>query len=442
MGGSIGLHSEPGRGSLFWVDVPLPPVQCAEKTAACEPLGLPIRALAVGFGSRVAAVLHDMCAEVGCDLATADDARQAIPMLDGGLETLLVNSQRATADWEALIEQARASGVQRVLLFAPAPYPKAMRWVADGRCDDLVLSPLLTRHLADGLRVSPIGDDLPPVEPEMTGEAHGPVPLSGRILLAEDSVANQLVATAILRRQGYSVDVANDGREAVEKFTAGGHDLILMDLRMPRMDGLEATAAIRALPGGTHIPIVAMTANVLQQDVDRCLAAGMDDFVAKPVDKARLLDVLASRLPGVPDGDAGSPGDDRQDPAAPAESAEPLIDEDVIRQLSDDVTEEAVPSMLQMFMSEASARSESLRQALADSAVERLQDEAHTLKSCAGTFGAARLQVLARDIEAACREENHLLAENLGKGMDELVRQTLAAYRDRFGFLADKRGEE
>jgi HPt (histidine-containing phosphotransfer) domain-containing protein len=94
-----------------------------------------------------------------------------------------------------------------------------------------------------------------------------------------------------------------------------------------------------------------------------------------------------------------------------------------------------------MFLSETIARTENLLKALDDSATDVLEDEAHTLKSCAGTFGAARLQALARDIEGACREGNRQAAENLGKGMGELLQQTLAAYRERFDFLAKIGGE-
>ena len=100
----------------------------------------------------------------------------------------------------------------------------------------------------------------------------------------------------------------------------------------------------------------------------------------------------------------------------------------------------AVPGMLQMFVGEASARAGHLLEALGEGAIQVIEDEAHTLKSCAGTFGAARLHALARDIEAACREGNHTAAENLGGRMQGLLQQTLAAYRARFDFLRDAGG--
>jgi CheY-like chemotaxis protein len=190
------------------------------------------------------------------------------------------------------------------------------------------------------------------------------------------------------------------------------------------------------MPGGRQIPIIAMTANALQQDVDRCLAAGMDDFVPKPVDKARLFKTLVRHIPAVTANDDPPDTDGQPTAGESGDAGDPLIDEGVIRQLGEDVSEEAVPAMLQMFISEAATRAGNVLKALGESSMESVEDEAHTLKSCAGTFGAARLAALARDIEAACREENPQTAVILGERMDGLLQQTLAAYRERFSYLS------
>jgi CheY-like chemotaxis protein len=116
-----------------------------------------------------------------------------------------------------------------------------------------------------------------------------------RILLAEDNLVNQKVAMRLLERAGHSVRVAGSGREAVTAFRSEAFDLILMDVQMPEMDGLEATAAIRAAEAaaGTHVPIIAMTAHAFAEDGERCLAAGMDAFLTKPVRVAQLHEVIA-----------------------------------------------------------------------------------------------------------------------------------------------------
>ena len=119
-----------------------------------------------------------------------------------------------------------------------------------------------------------------------------PAPVRGVVLLAEDNLINQNVAVAMLKGGGYLVDVVSDGREAVRATLANRYDVVLMDCQMPEMDGYQAAAAIRAAEdGGRRTPIVALTAGAMQEDQERCLAAGMDGYLAKPV---RIADVLAA----------------------------------------------------------------------------------------------------------------------------------------------------
>jgi CheY-like chemotaxis protein len=119
-----------------------------------------------------------------------------------------------------------------------------------------------------------------------------------RILLAEDNVVNQKVAQGILKKIGYNITIAKNGREVVSAYQKDYWDLILMDCQMPEMDGFEATEAIRKMEkdSGYHIPIIALTANAMQGDEQKCIRAGMDDYLAKPIQKEQLSRVIAYHL--------------------------------------------------------------------------------------------------------------------------------------------------
>jgi len=118
-----------------------------------------------------------------------------------------------------------------------------------------------------------------------------------RVLLADDNAINREVGVALLEELGLQVDTANDGREAVDQCARVAYDLVLMDMQMPRLDGLGATRELRATAAGARLPVVAMTANAFDHNRDACIAAGMNDFVSKPVDIWQLAVTLARWLP-------------------------------------------------------------------------------------------------------------------------------------------------
>jgi PAS domain S-box-containing protein len=242
--------------------------------------------------------------------------------------------------------------------------------------------------------------------------------LKGRILLADDSPANLMVAVAMIRDSGCSVDTVNNGLEAVEAVRTLPYDLVLMDISMPEMDGLEATTAIRSLPGDkSRVPVIAMTAHAIVGDREKFLQAGMNDYISKPITKHRLYEILSQWLPS----EQTSMQDDSQPSVTPAGT--PVLDAGVFEQLARDTSPEIVPKMLAAFSKETTGRVQTLRQ-LADAGAadhEQLQREAHTLKSSAATFGASELHAIARDVEMACRagetdRASSMLAELIHSG--------------------------
>ena len=128
--------------------------------------------------------------------------------------------------------------------------------------------------------------------PTPTAAAIRPV----RVLVVEDNVVNQFVATEVLGELGLQVEIAGSGREAISMVRTSAFDLVLMDVQMPEMDGLATTRALRSLPEGKVIPIIAMTASALEEDSERCLAAGMDAFLSKPIDEERLIEVVTTTM--------------------------------------------------------------------------------------------------------------------------------------------------
>jgi two-component system, sensor histidine kinase and response regulator len=161
-----------------------------------------------------------------------------------------------------------------------------------------------------------------PVAPAHPGEEPGPLrraldPQAPLVLVAEDSPVNQLVAVRALERCGCRTAVAGDGRQVLRALASGHFDAVLMDCHMPEMDGYEATAELRRSEAGKgHIPVIAMTANAMKGDVEKCLAAGMDDYVSKPMRHQALLETLQRWLPALATGGAPQP--------RPAAAAEPL----------------------------------------------------------------------------------------------------------------------
>ncbi len=229
-----------------------------------------------------------------------------------------------------------------------------------------------------------------------------------RILLAEDNVINRAVASAILTKRGHSLVHAANGREAVKAASSEPFDLIFMDVQMPEMDGLEATGRIREMEqtkGGQRTPIVAMTAHAMAGDRERCLDAGMDDYISKPIEKEPLLALLARIAGARPLADAAAqPG--HRAPAAPQTSppdcsaqAPPIFSrEKLLDQLDDD--EALMHRMIALFNENTPLLLDNIRGAIACQSGHDLARAAHALLSSLGVFGAETTSLFTRKLEA------------------------------------------
>jgi CheY-like chemotaxis protein/HPt (histidine-containing phosphotransfer) domain-containing protein len=243
------------------------------------------------------------------------------------------------------------------------------------------------------------------------------------VLLVEDNVLNQIVAAGILSKLGYDADVVASGRDAVEA-VAGGYAAVLMDCRLPGLDGYQATAEIRRREGTTrHTPIIAMTASVTPEDRDRCLAAGMDDFVSKPVMVADLRAVLARWLPEQPPAAAGTAG-----------AAAAAIDRDrlaALMELDEDGQGAGLLTRLAAaFLTGAPADLAGLRAAVDRGDAAAVGAVAHHLKGAAATLGSGAVVGLCEALEQLAGADALASAGDLlGRLERELdrVRDALAA---------------
>jgi CheY-like chemotaxis protein len=255
-----------------------------------------------------------------------------------------------------------------------------------------------------------------------------------KVLLVEDNDLNQEVATELLRSAGLVVDVADNGKIAVEKVQSASYDIVLMDMQMPVMDGVTATRIIREMPHLTSLPIVAMTANAMQADREACRAAGMDDHVAKPIEPRELFLTLlkwvkpgeareaeTGKMPGLAtDAAAGGTSEDWQVPR----DIDGLDTELGLKRVLGKVPR--YQSMLEKYVAGQSGTVTALREALAAGDRDTATRLAHTTKGVSGNIGATVVQQRADELETALQQGTPLeqtthLVDTLAQHLQPLV---------------------
>jgi PAS domain S-box-containing protein len=422
MSGEIGVQSAVGTGSTFWFTLPATIADSPEQRPRRNDLG-GTRVLVVDDNATNRVMLGRTLESWGVEHQDAPDAPSALRALRdgaaGGLpfDAALLDLHMPGVDGLTLASQITAdpsiASVALVLLTSSAQRGEASLAEAAGMAGYLAkpvhpvqLHACLATVLATGAGAAarvPIVTRHRLAERAIRG---------GTVLLAEDNPVNQRVACGILQALGYRVEVVSDGREAVAAAALASFDAILMDCQMPEMDGYEATRLIRAAEGtARRTPIVAVTASAMQQDRQRCLDAGMDDHLAKPLRRDQLA-VILERFAhgGQPARDAN--GDQRMDNApAPVGDLQTSIRsrlDELFEGLDGDIEADCA-ELLQSFLRRAADEIDLVTDALAANDAELVRQRAHSLKGMAANVGVTTVAMLAAEVEDAARD-GHLHA--------------------------------
>jgi two-component system sensor histidine kinase/response regulator len=394
MGGQMSLVSKPGQGSSFSFNIHM---GLPSPLAAFEGVGKDLagnRVLLVDDNQSNREAVFELLAHLGLEVVAADGLKGASEKMERSLieglpmDLILLDTLIPGQDTISFARdlQQNPDFDGKIIMLLAAPDRRAER----ERCRQAGLAhclakPVLQAELQEALLniLSGRGSTAPN---EITdGSISNSAGLN--ILLAEDNLVNQRVASELLHRWGHQVHVANNGLEAIGALERENFDLILMDLQMPRMDGLEATRRIRQSESETeiHVPIVAMTAHAMRSDKDRCLGAGMDDYLTKPIDPDLLGQVIARVSAG------------KEKKTAPQNKTE-AVD---IRKLDSRFAgnEELKRQLMQVFLEEYPILMKDVRQALDKADSKALARSAHTVKGSLGYFEAQAASQAALEME-------------------------------------------
>ncbi len=426
MGGTIGATSHPGRGSTFWFTLPLP-LQ-TEAPAALVPTSdlRGVRVLVASESDINWRVLHEQLSTWGVRHNAVASGKEALTALRTARQSgdpyqlAILGHRLPDMDGEMLgrtiKDEPALQETVLVMLTSTGKRGDAQRAQGAGFAAYLV-NPLRDSHLLGTLTMvwtsRTQGGDAEFVTRHSFAKSRrratdSPALMRStptRVLIAEDNAVNRKVAVRLLEKLGCRVDVASDGKEAVSMVAQRPYDLVFMDCQMPEMDGYQATAEIRQRQRAERgIPIIAMTAHAMQGDRDRCLAAGMDDYISKPLRTEELVAVIEQWTLA----SAEAHQEARPDAATPVASNEP-IDAAALAGLLD-AQEEGEPDFLaeliDQFLREAPRQLDAVRDAVARGEAQALAREAHRLKGGCSIFGAHTMAALCGNLEARGRADS------------------------------------
>ena len=418
MGGQIGVESHPGVGSTFWFEVRLAPGLAPVAQRSNLPAQLKnLRALVVDDLDMNREIVSRQLAVHGIKVTTATDGFGALAEVERALhqgksyDLAFLDQMMPGLAGGVLAQRIRAvpgmTGIKLILLSSAGA--ETLDETSAKALDVVLEKPVRERELLDALlRVSgstahatppekPADEAVRPAEPIDLGR-------SLNVLLAEDNRVNQQFMRILLRKAGHEVEVVENGHQAVDAVRALDLDVILMDIQMPELDGMQATQMIRAMPAPKcHIPIIALTAHAMAGAREEYLAAGMDDYVSKPVSPEILLSKLAdlgmatkARTPKA----VASVASQAIETTSPSH---PALDAERLKMLEEMLPSEELRGLLDMYVINTNERIATIRSLAKSSDLAALAKEAHTLIGTSGNVGAAHASDMAATLETACK---------------------------------------
>jgi CheY-like chemotaxis protein/HPt (histidine-containing phosphotransfer) domain-containing protein len=436
MGGAIEVRDRPGGGAVFFVDIGLRPAEGAVRSRRRSERGLKdVRILVIDDIEINRSIFSRQLAADGALCEEADGGEAALAMIERAdaagepYDIILSDHMMPGMAGDMVAQRVRAAPLKRqpkMVLASSVGVPMSSDRASLAGFDAFLTKPVRHQALVDCL----IDLQAQTLAPETScGSGDGVVTDDagrGRILLAEDNEINTMLACTILEQAGYSVVCAVDGLKAVEAAQREAFDLILMDVQMPHMDGLQATRAIRALGGlASRTPIVAMTANAMRSDRDNCTAAGMDDFIAKPIEPDSFLKVI-ERFVGAAELSLADTGH------ADDENEAPDLDDSHLDGLAKLLPEPRFRAIIGSYLGAAKERLARIEARARDLDFVAVAREAHDLKGTSGNFGARRLQLLAERLEDACKREDAVEMAALIMDVDLASQRAWALVERRF----------
>jgi len=381
MGGRLQVESAPGHGSRFHFTVRFGAAPAPKRRATLSARTRGLRVLVVDDNATNRRVLEETLVHWRMRPTLAESAREALERLEQAVARkqpfpiVLLDANMPELDGFALAERIRrrrSLAATRLLMLTSGPRPGDERRAMALGVSSYLIKPVKQSDLLDRM--------LEALEARPTGALaralERPKGRRLRVLVAEDNPVNQKVAAGLLERAGHRAVIVENGRQALAAFARETFDLVLMDVQMPELDGLEATAAIREREqySGRHVPIVAVTAHAMKGDAERCLAAGMDAYLAKPLRPAELVATMA-----------------RLTPDATLDKAR------LLERVGGD--RRALTGIARIFLADAPRQLAEIRQAIARGDARALRAAAHTLKGAAANFSAAGVTDTALELQ-------------------------------------------